>query len=134
MNKDKRVLRKKRKLIIWIISIAIISVAIFGTGKFISYRTMPPFATERNALKTSYGDYLEIDDFKLWYELLNPDSDKTPIIVIAGGSGLSSDYLEDSLQFLSTEHPLLFYDTRGVLRSEERRVGKECRSRWSPYH
>ena len=22
----------------------------------------------------------------------------------------------------------------GCLRSEERRVGKECRSRWSPYH
>ena len=22
----------------------------------------------------------------------------------------------------------------GLLRSEERRVGKECRSRWSPYH
>ena len=22
----------------------------------------------------------------------------------------------------------------GVSRSEERRVGKECRSRWSPYH
>ena len=25
-------------------------------------------------------------------------------------------------------------DTRGLFRSEERRVGKECRSRWSPYH
>ena len=25
-------------------------------------------------------------------------------------------------------------DTVGVLRSEERRGGKECRSRWSPYH
>ena len=25
---------------------------------------------------------------------------------------------------------LVFYD----IRSEERRVGKECRSRWSPYH
>ena len=24
--------------------------------------------------------------------------------------------------------------SRRVLRSEERRVGKECRSRWSPYH
>ena len=23
---------------------------------------------------------------------------------------------------------------RGLMRSEERRVGKECRSRWSPYH
>ena len=22
----------------------------------------------------------------------------------------------------------------GAARSEERRVGKECRSRWSPYH
>ena len=24
--------------------------------------------------------------------------------------------------------------TSTLLRSEERRVGKECRSRWSPYH
>src|SRR5258706_10980383 len=28
-------------------------------------------------------------------------------------------------------HPQL---PRPLLRSEERRVGKECRSRWSPYH
>jgi len=27
-----------------------------------------------------------------------------------------------------------FDDERTILRSEERRVGKECRSRWSPYH
>ena len=26
------------------------------------------------------------------------------------------------------------YDLANLLRSEERRVGKECRSRWSPYH
>ena len=26
------------------------------------------------------------------------------------------------------------YDVKQILRSEERRVGKECRSRWSPYH
>ena len=26
------------------------------------------------------------------------------------------------------------FNEDGVLRSEERRVGKECRSRWSPYH
>ena len=25
-------------------------------------------------------------------------------------------------------------DAFSLLRSEERRVGKECRSRWSPYH
>ena len=28
----------------------------------------------------------------------------------------------------------LFVEARNMLRSEERRVGKECRSRWSPYH
>ena len=27
-----------------------------------------------------------------------------------------------------------YYDTEQTDRSEERRVGKECRSRWSPYH
>ena len=27
-----------------------------------------------------------------------------------------------------------YYYTQGSERSEERRVGKECRSRWSPYH
>ena len=26
------------------------------------------------------------------------------------------------------------YQVVGLTRSEERRVGKECRSRWSPYH
>ena len=33
---------------------------------------------------------------------------------------------------LSKEKHLIFLC--GLLRSEERRVGKECRSRWSPYH
>src|SRR5205807_8457293 len=33
--------------------------------------------------------------------------------------------------------PILIYNfplNTGINRSEERRVGKECRSRWSPYH
>src|SRR2546430_3907089 len=33
------------------------------------------------------------------------------------------------------EHAIAFASREGVeRRSEERRVGKECRSRWSPYH
>src|SRR3989449_290016 len=35
----------------------------------------------------------------------------------------------------STIEQLVPHLTRGdIVRSEERRVGKECRSRWSPYH
>ena len=36
----------------------------------------------------------------------------------------------NALRFGDPKHP----KTRQLLRSEERRVGKECRSRWSPYH
>ena len=32
------------------------------------------------------------------------------------------------------EMGLELMDTCDMVRSEERRVGKECRSRWSPYH
>ena len=36
--------------------------------------------------------------------------------------------------FWSEEGRCFELDARGHRRSEERRVGKECRSRWSPYH
>ena len=41
--------------------------------------------------------------------------------------------LQEALQ----KHNSVTFVNRGVFevaRSEERRVGKECRSRWSPYH
>ena len=39
---------------------------------------------------------------------------------------VAGEKLEQLLLYQSTED--------GLARSEERRVGKECRSRWSPYH
>ena len=46
-----------------------------------------------------------------------------------------------ALRFLDFSNPPLdfhparqLHSTLILLRSEERRVGKECRSRWSPYH
>ena len=40
-------------------------------------------------------------------------------------------YEKDGWYYFTASVPA--YDSI-VLRSEERRVGKECRSRWSPYH
>src|SRR2546429_9982550 len=37
-------------------------------------------------------------------------------------------------RLLSSLSPLLLTRATASERSEERRVGKECRSRWSPYH
>src|SRR3712207_9517178 len=45
-----------------------------------------------------------------------------------------SDFLNDSP---STTNEILVSEApcaQAITRSEERRVGKECRSRWSPYH
>ena len=36
--------------------------------------------------------------------------------------------------FLVTKQIAVLLTGGTLLRSEERRVGKECRSRWSPYH
>ena len=38
------------------------------------------------------------------------------------------------IQSAGEESSRIFGQTVILLRSEERRVGKECRSRWSPYH
>ena len=46
-------------------------------------------------------------------------------LIGANGAGKST-----FLKILSGE----IEPSKGDVRSEERRVGKECRSRWSPYH
>ena len=48
--------------------------------------------------------------------------------------------LQKSVSWNNKQHEIDEFDNRegeilrSKLRSEERRVGKECRSRWSPYH
>ena len=57
---------------------------------------------------------------------------KTKIIIASHGR--FAEGIMDSLKMIAGEQdhvePLCAY----IDRSEERRVGKECRSRWSPYH
>src|SRR5256885_14911005 len=43
-------------------------------------------------------------------------------------------YATDSLLRLTSNSNISLKLRMAILRSEERRVGKECRSRWSPYH
>ena len=45
-----------------------------------------------------------------------------------------SEYASPVLTALLDSHETLEVDMPELFRSEERRVGKECRSRWSPYH
>ena len=49
---------------------------------------------------------------------------------------ISQSAVSQSIKVLEKKlnQPLFIRSTKKVQRSEERRVGKECRSRWSPYH
>ena len=44
-------------------------------------------------------------------------------------------YIQDAMKnVIMVKEATPGYENEPVVRSEERRVGKECRSRWSPYH
>ena len=48
--------------------------------------------------------------------------------------GIPESWVELLVSLPSAGIMLMLLFNRVQLRSEERRVGKECRSRWSPYH
>ena len=57
------------------------------------------------------------------------------IIVLALFSFGSFFLIKDKCLFVKNYDPeKIKFDKPKNIRSEERRVGKECRSRWSPYH
>ena len=57
------------------------------------------------------------------------------VIRLTDQSGMSVYTREIDLRTLSSpDRLILAFSNEPVGRSEERRVGKECRSRWSPYH
>ena len=75
--------------------------------------------TIKNEIPSSTGQTLRLVEWM-------PDNPKA-IVQIIHGMAEHIDRYEDFAAFL-TGHGY------GLTRSEERRVGKECRSRWSPYH
>src|SRR2546430_9819081 len=54
-------------------------------------------------------------------------------ITHVGGQAVNLGFVTGDLNNLGP-HLLMGIKRAPVQRSEERRVGKECRSRWSPYH
>ena len=49
-------------------------------------------------------------------------------VIVAGLLGLVNGVTAGPIAEINWQN------TQAAMRSEERRVGKECRSRWSPYH
>ena len=53
--------------------------------------------------------------------------------LIYGGGSIKKSGLYDQVLAILQEAGKTVVEDGGVIRSEERRAGQECRSRWSPY-
>src|SRR5256886_11486970 len=62
------------------------------------------------------------------------DGDKQPDLVVVNSGGISVLLGNGDGTFQSAVNFAAGLAPYSLARSEERRVGKECRSRWSPYH
>ena len=66
------------------------------------------------------------------------DEDRVEVVRRAREAGVERVILPnvdfDTVQAMHATNDLFPGYCRMAMRSEERRVGKECRSRWSPYH
>ena len=83
----------------------------------------------------------------MWYDKTEEPIMQDPLIaaiiqVESGGDTLAYNAKEDAVGCLQIR-PIMVREVNRLVgkdsftlddRSEERRVGKECRSRWSPYH
>ena len=70
-------------------------------------------------------------------EVINPDGKWASVIVRTRDMGTKrAGEFKDWIEEISIRHLGADFEVQvvGQWRSEERRVGKECRSRWSPYH
>src|SRR2546422_11167938 len=72
------------------------------------------------------------DSKRLAIQRLNRQQNKLELLFADAADGRSQGALTEEDKYWINLHDDLYFFTDG--RSEERRVGKECRSRWSPYH
>ena len=82
----------------------------------IKYYSLAKIKQVRIPLLMLHGDCDEVVPFQLGKELFEAANEPKEFYTIKGAGHNDT------------------YTTGGQGRSEERRVGKECRSRWSPYH
>jgi len=103
----------------------------FGVGFYIikNADTNPTLLGPYNSATNTPGNFLA-SSRSITRIAVNPNDDNT--IFVATGSGIGGINGGAGLGNNPSARGLFRCDN--TMRSEERRVGKECRSRWSPYH
>ena len=121
----------KKKLMVQIL-VSICFFALFSCKQDISYKQMEEQVgkitslTELGTVEYVVTKIVKANDNATWYKFGDRKILFSCKAILKAGIDLSK--LEDSDIKANIEKKSI------LTRSEERRVGKECRSRWSPYH
>src|SRR2546427_12317610 len=102
-----------------LIALVVGSVVLLGVGSFY-------VATSRSSSQDSAQTFLQRQGVLTMEEMARQIRPATSLADNCNGG--------NSLQAINASGTFCFYQPDSTHRSEERRVGKECRSRWSPYH
>ena len=100
----------------------------FVNGYLIAYVKINPFVVTLGMLSIARSLAIVVTKNAMIYEF-GPQEDL--LLELGGGATLGMPNSVIVLLFLTL---FFIYSLNYTARSEERRVGKECRSRWSPYH
>jgi len=67
-------------------------------------------------------------------DLEPPENLRAALDAYLSARGQAIDEMKKGQDAADSQNSALYGAAQAAVRSEERRVGKECRSRWSPYH
>jgi proline iminopeptidase len=62
--------------------------------------------------------FINVKGGKIWYKVVGSEMKKTPVLLLHGGPGFPSNYLQP-LAALSSDRPVIFYDQLGCGRSDK---------------
>ena len=112
-----------------------------GNISLYSFSWLQNIETVKGGLNTKYESYFFISAFEdsIIKSIISGIRENTAVCC---GICVSEILIQQNPMFTSPQRfeiasPIFvrrFIDNKDYHRSEERRVGKECRSRWSPYH
>ena len=88
-------------------------------------------------IEEDYSPTHEVQHNEIGNDLEHWERDLIRLLVNFGHKTIEVDSLDENQEEILKEVSAAFFiisDLNNDARSEERRVGKECRSRWSPYH
>jgi len=115
--------------------IAVTALAVLAPLSLVFYQsflTAPFFSPEARLSLSAYRFVFADEDFAVAFGTTLLLSACMTMIAVPLGAFLAFLMVRTNLPGRSWLEPVILVPV--FVRSEERRVGKECRSRWSPYH